>query len=69
MEYKVLTERDKRFSGGFDAEVLETTLNSYATEGWRLSESFAATNVMKSMKAEVVLILERPHKDAAAATP
>jgi Domain of unknown function (DUF4177) len=36
MEYKVLTERDSRFSGSFDPESLETTLNSYASEGWRV---------------------------------
>jgi hypothetical protein len=59
-DYKVMTERDKRFSGGFDAEVLEQTLNSLAADGWRLAESFVATNMMKTMKAEVVLILERP---------
>ena len=35
MEYKVLTERDKRFSGSFDPESLEQALNGYAAEGWR----------------------------------
>ena len=29
-EYKVLTERDKRLTGGFDPDTLEATLNSYA---------------------------------------
>jgi Domain of unknown function (DUF4177) len=58
-EYKVLTERDKRFSGGFDADVLTDTLNAFAAEGWRLAESFVAANLMKSPKANVVLILER----------
>ena len=58
-EYKVLTERDTRFSGKFDLEVLEKTLNSYAAEGWRLAEGFVAANVAKSSKAEIVVILER----------
>lgn len=58
-EYKVLTERDARFSGRFDLEVLETTLNGYAADGWRLVESFVAANLAKSSKAEIVLILER----------
>jgi hypothetical protein len=58
-EYKVLTERDTRFSGKFDLEVLEATLNSYAAEGWRLAESFVAANLAKSAKAEIVMILER----------
>lgn len=58
-EYKVLTERDSRFSGKFDLDGLETTLNGYATEGWRLVESFVAANLAKSTKAEIVMILER----------
>jgi len=64
-EYKVLTERDKRFSGGFDAQVLEETLNAFAGDGWRLAESFVAGNIMKTMKAEIVMILERPVPAAA----
>ena len=59
-EYKVLTERDKRFSGNFAPESLEATLNRDAADGWRLAEGFLATNVWKSSKAEIVLILERP---------
>ena len=63
-EYKVLTERDTRFSGKFDLGALETTLNSYATEGWRLAESFVAANLMKSAKAEMVIILERSRSES-----
>ncbi|MCU1498545.1 MAG: hypothetical protein JWM47_2498 [Acidimicrobiales bacterium] len=62
-EYKVLTERDKRFTGGFDADTLEATLNSYAAEGWRLIEAVPGTNMMKTSKAEIVLILERATSD------
>ncbi len=58
-EYKIVTERDSRFSGRFDQESLEATLNSYADEGWRLVEGFLAASLWKSIKAEVVLILER----------
>lgn len=58
-EYKVLTERDSRLSGRFDLEVLEATLNSYAAEGWRVAEGFMAANLAKSVKAEIVVILER----------
>jgi len=58
-EYKVVTERDKRFSGGFDADTLEATLNSYAAEGWRVVDVAAAANFMKSAKAELVMVLER----------
>ena len=60
LEYKVLTERDKRFSGGFDAEALERVLNECAADGWRLADGFVASSVWKSSKAEIVLVLERP---------
>jgi hypothetical protein len=63
-EYKVLTERDTRFSGKFELEVLEKTLNSYAAEGWRLAEGFLAANFAKSAKAEIVVILERSTEDS-----
>ena len=58
-EYKVLTERDKGFSGSFDPETLEVVLNQYAADGWRLTEGFMVANVWKSVKTEVMLILER----------
>ena len=58
-EYKVLTERDKRFTGGFDPDTLEATLNSYASEGWRLVDAVSTANLMKSTKAELIMILER----------
>ncbi len=58
-EYKIITERDSRFSGNFDEAGLERTLNSYAAEGWRVSGSFSAASVWKSLKAEIMIILER----------
>jgi hypothetical protein len=62
-EYKVLTERDKRFSGDFDPEALERVLNEFAADGWRLAEGFMAASLWKSVKAEIVLILERSRGD------
>ena len=59
-EYRVITERDKVFSGAFDPEALERVLNEHAHEGWRLAEGFMAASVWKSAKAEILLILERP---------
>ena len=59
-EYKVLTERDKRLTGGFNPDTLEATLNSYASEGWRLVDAVSTGNLMKSSKAEMIMILERP---------
>lgn len=52
-EYKVLTERDKRFTSGFNLDTLEATLNSYAREGWRLIEAVSTGNLLKSTKAEL----------------
>ena len=60
VEYKVLTERDSRLSGKFDPESLETALNSYAAEGWRVVQGFVAASLWKSAKAEIIVILERP---------
>ncbi len=59
MEYKVLTERDSRFSGSFDSESLESTLNSYAAEGWRVISALPANSLWKSTKSEIMIILER----------
>jgi hypothetical protein len=65
-QYKVLTVRDKTFSGAFDPDALERVLNECAADGWRLTEGFLAASLWKSMKAEIVMILERP-TDAATA--
>ena len=35
-EYKVLTQKDKWFSGKFDPERLQDALNAYAQQGWNL---------------------------------
>jgi hypothetical protein len=51
------------FSGAFDPQVLENLLNSYAANGWRLAEGFMAASLWKSLKAEIVLILERERPD------
>jgi len=58
-EYKVHTQGDKMLSGRFERDDLENVLNGYAAEGWRLAEGFMVASLWKSMKAEIVLILER----------
>ena len=58
-EYKVVTERDKRSAGGFEADTPESTLSSYAGEGWRVADGAVAANLMKSARAEFVMVLER----------
>ncbi len=59
MEYKVLSERDSRFSGSFDPQSLEAALNSYAADGWRVVSGFTAASVWKSTKSEIMIVLER----------
>jgi hypothetical protein len=58
-EYKILTDRDSRFSGKFDLDTLETTLNSHAQDGWRVTNGFTASSFWKNSRTEIVLILER----------
>ena len=55
MEYKVVTMKDRFFSCKFDPETLESMLNSYAAEGWKLKEAVAPTQ--NSTLAEVKKIL------------
>jgi len=59
LEYKILTERDSRFSGKFDLDQLETALNSYATEGWKIAGGLSASSIWKSSKTEILIFLER----------
>ena len=35
-EYKVLSQKDKWFSGKFDPQALESAINAYAEQGWKL---------------------------------
>jgi hypothetical protein len=58
-EYNVVTERGRGFSGAFDPDMLEALVNRYAADGWRLAEGFMVANVWKSVKTEIMLILER----------
>lgn len=58
-EYKVLTQRDGLFVGDFKAHDLENALNSHAAEGWRVVNGLLAMSPWKSLKAEIVIILER----------
>ena len=51
--------RHRRVSGAFDPDSLEAVLDSYAEEGWRVVEGILASNAMKSLRAEIVVILER----------
>ena len=59
MEYKVLTQEDRRWSGKFSPENLEHTLNSYAAEGWRVVSSFPVGSPWSLSTSQVMILLER----------
>ncbi len=58
--YKVLSQKDKWFSGKFDPEQLEIALNSYAQQGWVLNAAVTASIAgFGGNREELVMILER----------
>jgi hypothetical protein len=59
-EYKVITQKDRFFSGKFDLEKLEAAMNSYASEGWEFKG--VATTVFSVPSKEIVIIFERDKK-------
>lgn len=59
-EYKVLTQKDKWFTGKFDPLMLENAINAYAKEGWRVKGvSTAEIGSGVGNREEIVIILER----------
>jgi predicted rRNA methylase YqxC with S4 and FtsJ domains len=59
-EYKILTQKDKWFSQKFDPEVLETAINSYAEQGWRVvSMTTASIPGWASNREELIVLFER----------
>jgi hypothetical protein len=60
-EYKVLTPKDKAFTGKFDAERLEEALNAYAQDGWRVVGVVAGSihGVTSATREELAIVLER----------
>ncbi len=59
MEYKVLTGKGLTLFRIIRSRSLETTLNSYASEGWRVISGFTANSVWKSTKSQIMIVLER----------
>ena len=59
MEYKVLTQQDRRWSGKFTPENLENTLNSYAAEGWRVVSTLPVASPWTMSTSQVMSLLER----------
>jgi hypothetical protein len=59
MEYKVLTQQDRRWSGKFTPENLERTLNSYAADGWRVVSTLPVASPWTLSTSQVMILLER----------
>ena len=59
MEYKVLSQQDRRWSGKFSPVNQERTLNSYAAEGWRVVSSFPVGSPWSLSTSQVMVLLER----------
>ena len=60
-EYKVLTQKDKWFSGKFAPELLEQAINSYASQGWRVIAATTASfpGLLSGNREEMIIIMER----------
>ena len=62
-EYKVLTQKDRLFSGKFDPANLELALNSYAEQGWRvISCATADISGIGKKRQEFIAVFEREAK-------
>lgn len=60
--YKVLTQKDKWFSGRFDAATLEKVLNELAADGWRVVSMVSSSReglVTGGAKDELIILLEK----------
>lgn len=59
-QYKVLTQKDRFFSGKFNPEKLEGALNSFATEGWRvIGMATGEIGAGFGNREELIFVLER----------
>lgn len=59
-EYKVLSQKDKWYSGKFDPALLEKALNDYAEMGYRVvCSSTASIQGFTGTREEMIIILER----------
>ena len=59
-EYKVLTQKDRFFSGKFSPEKLEAALNGYASEGWHVvGVATGEIGAGFGNREELIFVLER----------
>ena len=58
---KVLTTKDRAFSGRFDPEKLESALNSYAAEGWSVAgcDSAEFPGFLGGTRSELITVMHR----------
>jgi hypothetical protein len=57
--YKVVTQKDRFFSGKFSPEKLESAINSYAEQGWRVVSMATATIPGIGSREELLVLMER----------
>lgn len=59
-KYKVLSQKDKWFSGKFDPQKLEAALNAYSEQGWVLKAAATADiTAFTGNRQEFIEIMER----------
>lgn len=60
-KYKILTQKDKWFSGKFNPQNLEAAINSYAEQGWEVKGCATADfpSAFGAGRQEMIIILER----------
>lgn len=56
-EYKVLTQKDKWFSGKFDPQALENALNSYAEQWIKPLKNSIVTRLLKERKYKTMWLI------------
>lgn len=56
-EYKVLSQKDKFFSGKFDPQLLEQAINAYAEQGWEVISMATATFPSFTGSREEIIVL------------
>jgi len=60
VQYKVLTQKDRFFAGKFDPDKLETAINSYAAEGWKVvAATTASIPSFGGSREEMIIVMER----------
>lgn len=59
-EYKILSQKDKFFSGKFDPQLLENAINAYAEQGWEVvSMATASIPAFGGSRDEVIVLFSR----------